>query len=170
MPHFIKFDFSEVLSTESPKYILQIENQDNLARLSKKERLILCASILSSFVYQQDNLEVSLEWIRRTYRNEGAVNFEEKTISFKSAGNTDVTMKTECFLCKGFKNGENINSESTNLYVTRTYEDGYSAMVLKEQINGTISPDKYFKNIALLITAQKKIYYDELSLNFPIEH
>lgn len=161
------FNFSVALSTESPKYMDQIKRRDDLSISTKMERLILCASILSSHVYHKNNLEISFEWIDTTYRTPGTVNFEEKFVSFKNVGPMEVKMKTECFLCRGFENGKDTNSRSTKLYIARTYEDRQSAIVLKEGIDGTIVPDQYFKNIAILISKQMKPYYDKLIPNIP---
>lgn len=50
------------------------------------------------------------------------------------------------------------------MFLTRSYADGYSAIVLKQKSDG-IFVNNYFKNIAGLIAAGGEVDYDKLFLN-----
>lgn len=152
--------FSATLREESREYAELIERRDNLSTLSKNQKLNVCACILSSPVYKQDRLEYSVDWINEINKDV-VLDYKEVHIFFDGLKEK---LKTESILCKAFENGEDPKSESTNMYLTRSYANGYSVIVLKEK-NGGIFVDKYFKNIAELITVQEEMNSDKLFLN-----
>lgn len=155
------FTVSDELRRESPEYVRTIENQ-GLSSLSTDEKLLLCASILSSPAFRYEQLEFSLDWIHDTRKN---FDLNTKLVSFTSEGYKEKVQPTRCVLCKAFENGTKADSKSTNLYLTDAQDDKHSILVLKEETDG-IFVYKYFKNNAILMTASRKMNYSHLFVNF----
>lgn len=154
--------FSEALSDESQEYVDQIKNQDLLSTLSDEQKYILCASILSSPIYRSERLEFSMKWKEE---NKETMEYVSKYLSFKNPNYPEKSLKADCILCKAFKNGGRRNYYPKNLYLTSSFDDEHSVIVLKEEDNRSYV-DKHFKNIPILMILQKEMDYDRLVLNF----
>lgn len=141
------------LRQESPEYVDLIEQRADLLVLSKFQKFILCALILSSPVYRKERLKFSLDgWI--------TLGHVTKELSLERMVHPKEPVKVECILCKALKGTEQY-SYSVNMYLTHTYDDKYSVIVLKEH-NRRVYVDKYFKNIALLLTLFAQMDFVEL--------
>lgn len=161
----IKFiTFSDALREESSDYVEEIEKRDILAILSEKQKQILCASVISSPAYRKDRLELFVTWLDES-QTQKDFKIEKQFLSFRKPDNTVGKLPVSCLRCKASENGDESNSKMTNLYLTSSYDDGYSIIAMKENKDG-ISVDKHFKNIALFIAAREDMNYDHLFLNY----
>lgn len=125
------FHFPVTLREESPKYIEVIEKRDNLSNSSNLKKMVLCASILSTRTYRAENLEWSLYWsldrLKEFAKTEKNIDYERKTVRFKTISKASKEeIEADCILCQAFKDGTLEDSPTTNLYLTRTYENGDS--------------------------------------------
>ncbi|KAK7597805.1 hypothetical protein V9T40_010030 [Parthenolecanium corni] len=156
----------KTLSDESQEYVDQIKNRELLSTLSREQKFILCASILSSRVYRVEHLEFSTRWM-----DEGrdTLEYESINVSFKTPAYTATTMTADCILCRAFKLGGKFTSKPQKLYLTLSYDNENSLIVLKKE-NTKFYLHKRFKNIPILMTLQTKIDYDTLFLNYAKEY
>ncbi|KAK7597813.1 hypothetical protein V9T40_010038 [Parthenolecanium corni] len=152
----------DTLAQESPEYIHLIETKDDVSELSNMLQLHLCASILSSPTYRIDRLEYSSDWVN----NEDNLVVAEKPLTFKNekyekaSGNTIA----RCIICKGFENADDEDSNTTNLCLTRSYNDKKSIYVSKEEDRSYIL-SKYFINVPTLMKAYESYENTRVSKN-----
>lgn len=152
------------MKEESSEYVAEIEKRGILTILSDKQKQILCASVISSPVYRKDRLEFIVTWLGESQYS-ADFKIEKKFVSYKNPDNTVGKLPVNCYLCKAIENEGKSNSKTRNLYLTSSYDDGFSIIVLKENEDG-IFVDKYFKNIALIIAARENMNYHHLFLNY----
>lgn len=150
------------LREESPEYVDQITLRVDLLNLTRLQKFILCASILSSPVYRKERLEFSYDWMDAT---SDTLEYVTKDLSFTSTLHPKYKLTANCIPCQAFKDGTDLTSKTETLYITPTYDDQYSVVVLKEK-DGAFYVDKSFRNIAILITLFEKMDYDKLFSNF----
>lgn len=127
------------------------------------DKYTLCASTLSSPIYRKDRLEFSLDWMYETIDSGSTLDYEEE-VSFKS-NPAENKIKTDCILCVASEDATSENSKSIPLFLTRSYNDEYSVVVLKPE-RGRIFVDKYFKNIPILMTKGQDVDHGFLTLDF----
>lgn len=156
---------AETLRDESPAYVSLIEARDDLSSMTMWQRAVLCASLLSSPIYRAERLEYSS---KRSLNPTSDFVYSEEPLSFSyhnEKGKKSLIL--DCFICKGFANGDDIKSKSTNLYITRSYDDQSSVYLLKSNVE-SVYLDKYFKKISVLTIAKNlfKNYSERTSLEF----
>lgn len=97
-------------------------------------------------------------------KTEDSLDYVQKSISFRSIQHEPVS--ADCILCNAFQDATVKESKSVNLYITRSYNNEYSAIVLKEEDKG-IFMYNYFKSIPILMLhSHGEMDFGELFSNF----
>lgn len=159
--------FAEALKNESSAYVHLIEEKDDLLALTKWNRAVLCTSILSSPIFRKKRLEYSTKWI---LDHINAFKYEDKAVTFQFTNHDEEIMSTfmyNCIICKGFADGDDEKSQSTDLCITRSYDNRGSVYIIKlsNEID-TLDKYEYFEKVAVLMNVQKTVANDSLFKNY----
>lgn len=141
-----------------------VEGRDTFSNLSKRQKLVLCASILSSKIFHKERLEFSFNWMNdiADKRIDEPLDHEKKVL-LTTIDSTELPA-VHCILCKAVEDVTQKNSKTTNVYVTRSYESSYSAFVLIERNEG-IFLHSGFKNIPVLMPGHEDMNVHKLFLD-----
>lgn len=161
--------FAEELRLESPTYVRLIEDKDHLSLMTIWQRAVLCASVLSSPIYREERLEYSTKWIS-DHANDLIFVEELLPFTYSNQKGKKSALICDCIICKGFTNGDYEKSESTDLCITRSYDNHSSLYVIKLHRNFNFL-DKYFRRMAILTNARElfKNYNEKKSFELSID-
>lgn len=142
-----------------------IRKKDNLSTLTDWKKNLTCASILSSPVFRRtvDRLEFSPT---RMERNSEKLDYVPKKLLFSATyQHYDYKWTSDCILCRGYTDDDEEFPESTNLYLTPSFDDKKSLYLLKEDF-GLIYLSKYFVDVPILKNVQETVTENVLFKNY----
>lgn len=149
---------------ESPDYMTGVKGSYTFSNLSQRQKFVLCASILSNKVFHRQHLEFSFDWMNDIIeKNTNEVLDYEKNVLLETIDSSELPA-VPCILCKAVEDVTIKNSKTTNLYVTNSYRNSYSAFVFIEKGDG-IWLHSGFRNIPVLMPGHEDMNAHKLFLD-----
>lgn len=119
------------------------------------QNFLLCSSIISSPIYENDRSNFSFDWtsFKKNAVQENTIKHENKLLTFKNEEHFAEEWISDYVYCKSSIQ-EDLDPLTTkkNLLITRSYDDNFSIYVSTEE-NGITVLSGYFKNVHILMNA-----------------